>query len=93
MKSEAVPVEPVSVAEHVQDELEARGWTIVDAAPRIGGNIGENMLWLGLLLNRPTLLDAVLSEAKARQLEEIFSIPAEVWMKLDEAYQKAKGEA
>lgn len=44
------PAEVFSLAEHLGDEMAARGWTVEDVALRMGGDFGIDALALGLLL-------------------------------------------
>jgi plasmid maintenance system antidote protein VapI len=43
-----VPIEPLHVAEVIQEELEARGWHLEDLAGRMEGDYDRNLLYLEL---------------------------------------------
>lgn len=48
---ERIPAEVFSLAEHLGEEMEARGWTVEDVAIRMGGDFGIEVLALALLLS------------------------------------------
>ena len=80
------PVAVFHVSEYIQEELDARGWTMRDLAERLLGNVEENLLMLMLLfcVHEKGLL---LGESTARQLGQAFGGSPQFFLNLDQYWQ------
>ncbi len=87
-------IEPAMVfplAEHLCDEMEARGWTTPDVAMRMGGTtrdeIKEDLLALNLLM---AVQDDNLrvDDATLRKLAAAFDVSEQLFRNLDETWRR-----
>lgn len=84
-----IPVEPFSPGEYIQDELDARGWTRLELANRLGklrphAPIAEVE---GLLSG-----DLAVTPDLARRLAIVLGSESSTWLALQKSYDLAKGK-
>lgn len=82
------PAECFPVSEYLRDELEARGWSVRDAAARMNGDAAQNELWLEIVCCGATWErgDVKFTTRDAIALEALTGIAAETWANLHNAY-------
>lgn len=83
--SEFVPAQVFHVAEYLQGELEARGWTLSELKERSGADEAGCLALDFLELRDPRL---VLDADTAGLIATAFGSSAELWMRLDETWRK-----
>ena len=70
----------------VTEEIEARDWSTLDLARRMGGDVEANLCVLDLMtLEAPGLL---LGKEVAEKLARAFGTSAELWLNADAAWQE-----
>lgn len=82
------PAEVFPVGHYIAEELEARGWSDVDLARRMGGdNPAVDLLCVQMLLavHDPNL---ILDESTARKLARAFGTSHELFLNLDAYYRR-----
>lgn len=84
--SHAIP--PGHVGSYIQEELNARGWTVGDCAERMGGDVALNECVLDLLLSAADK-QIRLGEETAAGLETAFGVKKQTWLNLDEAWRNS----
>jgi plasmid maintenance system antidote protein VapI len=88
---EFVPAEAFPVSVLLLEEMFERDWTRNEVARRMGGEFEVNVLTLDLIFAQRDLEcgDGIrLGEETAAQLEAVFGISAEMWLRTDAAYRK-----
>ncbi len=84
--SDFTPAVAIPTWEFIDDELTARGWTRLDLAERMGGEVEVNLCALDFLEALPWKV--TLGEV-ADQLAVAFGTSAEVWTYTHESYRRA----
>lgn len=92
MSDQFTPVQPFSVGEYLRDWLNAAELTTSDAALFLDGDHRENTLWLDLVACEHTWQDGriLFTPEDAQRLQVICGISATTWMRLHEAFLRAK---
>lgn len=75
------------VWDYIQDEMDARGWTLKDLADRMGSEIEEATLAIGM--SSKTLRGLRLGSYTADALGKAFGTSGKLWLNLDNAYHAA----
>ena len=88
MDAERIPSQVFCVGEHVDEELIARGWTVYDLAERMGGDVDENIIAIGLMFFIPQRPGLLLGEVMAARLERAFGVSAQFWLNLDVSWRR-----
>ena len=87
------PAEVFPPGKFIQDELDARGWTVRDLAEQMGGEeveeIGLNMLTVELLIGAPDK-GMTLDADTAIGLACAFGTSPEFWTNIDQAWRSVK---
>lgn len=84
--AEPLPVVfPVGV--FIQDELDARGWSISDIAFRMGGDYNVTKLAIEMTIALADDATIFLGGAMAEQLARAFGTSASLWIRLDEQFR------
>lgn len=88
--SDFIPAQVFHLAEHLSDEIVARGWTTTDVAMRMGGTaeeIARNILVVDLLMcvHDDRLL---ISDKNFADLARAFEIEEVVFRSIDKAWRK-----
>jgi plasmid maintenance system antidote protein VapI len=78
-------VDKFHVIEFIDDELEARGWTRVILACRMGGDAPRNLLALELLETRDS--NMLLGDEMAEGLARAFGTGSKIWTNLDASWR------
>ena len=78
-----IPTEAFHISKFIQDEIDARGWTIAQVAMRMGG-FAEDLLTLSLIMDVHDKY-ILLGEETAEALGRAFGISAEYFINLDKA--------
>lgn len=79
------PAEAYSPGEFIQDELDARGWSVGELAARMGGSPKLNELTIEILIHAPSP-DILLDDATASQLSHAFGTSKDLWLNLQQSY-------
>lgn len=84
-----MPIVPCEthVSEFIQDELDARGWTLEHLAHQMGGDYGLNLLSLQMLyaVHDPNLL---VDEETDRGIARAFGVSDGLFIRLHEAWRR-----
>jgi len=89
-----IPAECFHPSEYIQDELDARGWTLDDLATRMGGDRALNRLSLSLYFTvGPGEPDLLLGDCI--DLQRAFGVSAQFFRNLEKSWRdwKKGGEA
>ncbi len=87
--ADQLPAEVFPPGEFIQEEIEARGWTIRELAERMGGNVDENHCCLELLIYAP-MKNMILDDETAAQIGAAFGTSAKLWINLDRSWRSAQ---
>jgi len=85
--TEFTPAEVFPPSEYIEEEMNARGWSVEDLARRMGGNYGVTVLSLQLLFAvQDTHL--MLGEKTAKGLARAFGTSEALWTNLDAQWRR-----
>jgi HTH-type transcriptional regulator/antitoxin HigA len=82
------PVEVFPPGEFLADELAARGWTALDLAERMSGDVELNLLAVSFLIHAP-IKGLLLGPVIAGQFAAALGMAPEYWLNLDAMWQAA----
>lgn len=88
--SERTPAEAFPPGEFLQDELDARGWTVTDLVTKIGGDERQqavNEFAILLLLICPTDPDLTMGDDLASDLARALGGSPDYWSNLDSGWR------
>ena len=77
------------IGEYVREELDARGWSVADAAIILPGEVGENALWLELICCVPIWFEYPIefTDEDTEKLSAIFGTSQQMWINLHKSFR------
>jgi HTH-type transcriptional regulator/antitoxin HigA len=82
------PAEVFPPGEFLADEPAARGWTALELAERMGGDVERNLLAVSFLMHTP-IKGLLLGHVMAGQFAAALGTDPEYWLNLDAMWQAA----
>lgn len=79
--------EGYSPGECVAEEMKARGWSSLDVARRMGGDVGMNLLCVDMLIANAREPNLLLDDEMARQLGLAFEVSSQFFVNLERMWK------
>ena len=86
MRSPLTGPEAFHPSEYIQEELEARGWTMDMLVARMGGDEKEQRLAMDIYMCTPHDPGVLLGDDGAADLERAFGVSKQFWLNLERAW-------